>query len=386
MVADYSILLQSPGAVPLKDLDRIHRCSYARSLNDGGALTLTVPNGLYDPSIFQPFGRLLVQRSLPGVPPYVDLDTSWFIVGGPVEALADDGSEILRVECVDALGLILKTRNVAYNDYNDFTDKLEAADDMCKSVVSENAGPDATDTERDLSGFMNIASDVTAAPVIRMGSFARQQVLDVLQDIADASRNDPTTPTWLGFDVALADVNSGLIEFRTYVGQRGNDHTFPAGSPPVVLSVEDGSLANAEVGTLYGAAASYIYAGGAGVGDIRAIAPAQNDEFLALSPFARFEQFVDGGQIVDPDALQALAYAKLREYRPRRYLAGQIVEIPNVLRGVQWDYGDLLTATYRGLTYNVLVEKIRVTIEAARGGGLNDSSEAFLRGEEAIPA
>lgn len=386
MAADYSILLQSPGAVPLKDLDRIHRCSYARSLNDGGALTLTVPNGLYDPSIFQPFGRLLVQRSLPGVPPYVDLDTPWFIIGGPIEALADDGSEILRVECVDALGLILKTRNVAYNDYNDFTDKLEAADDMAKSVVSENAGPDAADTDRDLSGFMNIAPDSTAAPVIRMGSFARQQVLDVLQDIADASRNDPTTPTWLGFDVALADVNSGLLEFRTYIGQRGNDHTFPDGTPPVVLSVEDGSLANAEVGTLYGSAASYVYAGGAGVGDIRAVTTAQNDAFLALSPFARFEQFVDGGQITDPDALQALANAKLREYRPRRYLAGQIVEVPNALRGVQWDYGDLLTATYRGLTYNVLVEKIRVTIEAARGGGLNETSEAFLRGEEAIPA
>lgn len=384
MAAEYSLILQSPGAVPLKDLDKIHSCAYARANNAGGALTLIVPDGLYDPSLFQPYGRILVQRSLPGLPPYVDLGTPWFILDGPFYELSPEGVALMRFECVDALELILNGRNVAYNDYNAFTYKLAAADDMCKAVVRENAGALATDTDRDMSGFMNVAGDNGAAPVIRMGSFARQQVLDVLQDIADASANDDT-PVWLGFDVALADVISGLLEFRTYINQRGNDHRFPGGNPPLLLSPEAGNLADVVTSTQYRNVASYIYTGGAGVGDIRPIATASSAALIALSPFGRREKFVDGSQITDPDALQALADAELQQARIAQTLTGRIVELPNTLRGVHWDYGDYMTANYQGVTFDCRVDKISVRLTAAQGGGLVDDTTALLTGETALP-
>jgi len=383
VAADYSILLQSPGAVPLRDLDKVAACTYARANNAGGAMTLTLPDGVYDPSLFAPYSRIVVQRSLPGVPPYVDLDTPWFVVTGPIYSLSADGRALVSFGAVDALELILNGRNVAYNDYNEFTYKLAAADDMAKAVVRENAGSLATDTDRDLTGFMNVAPDVAAAPIIRMGSFARQQVLDVLGEIADASANDDT-PTWLGFDVALADVVSGLLEFRTYINQRGNDHRFPGGNPPLLLSPEAGTLADVVTQTNYANVASYIYAGGAGVGDIRPIAAASSAALIALSPFGRRERFVDGSQIVDPDALQALADAQLQQARIAQTLTGRIVELPNTLRGVHWDYGDYTTANYRGATFDCRVDKIRVNLTAAPAGGLIEDTQALLAGETAV--
>lgn len=379
----YEIWLQSPGGVFLTSLDTIISCQYARTENDGGELTLTVPVDAYDPGLFQPFGRILVMRSVNGQSFFVDLETPWFIVDGPIEVLDDEGSSVLRITCLDALGLILNSRNVAYNDNNEFTYKLDEADDMCKAVVRENMGSLATDTDRDLSNYLNVAPDVAAAPIIRFGSFARQQVLDVLQDIADASAQDDT-PTWLGFDIVLANEQTGLLEFRTYVGQRGNDHSFPNGNPPLILSPNVGNLSRVEMGKLYKDAYSVIYAGGAGFGDIRPILSVENDEMLALSPFSRIEKFVDGSQILEVDSLEEFARGELEKARPKQFLSGTITETEGAVRGVHWDYGDLVAVSYGGATFNARVDKIAVRLEAAKGGGLVDSVEAHLRGEENV--
>lgn len=383
MAASYELMLQTPTAQPLRTLPRIHRCSYTRGENVAGEMTLQWPAGIYDLGQFQPFGRILIQRQVAGGNPYVDLETPWFIVDGPYRALADDGTEIERVDCVDGIGLILANRNIAYNDYTSYTLKLAPADDLLKALVRENAGSLASDTARDLTGYMNVQPDESGAPIIRIEGIARQQLLDVLQDVAAASANDDD-PMWLGFDVVLADQNSGLLEFRTYLRQRGVDHRWPTGSPPVLFSDETGSLAAPETGILYGESASYIYVGGAGVGTIRAIAPASDDALIALSPFGRREKFIDGSQITDPDALQALAEAELRNARPRKYLTARINEVETALRGVHWDYGDYATASFRADTYDVRIDKISVRLEPGEGGGLVDTALVYLRGEESV--
>lgn len=384
MAANYELYVQSTVGVTLGPLHTLNRCVYGRSENDAGAMTLTFPDYLYNPSWFAPFNRILVMRQIANGPFYVDLETPWFIIEGPYYAFDSDGTQMITVECLDALGLVLGSRNVAYNDNNAYTYKLDEADDMMKQVVRENLGDLATDTTRSLAGLVNVAPYGSSAPIIRYGSFARQQVLDVLKNIADASATNASTPTWLGFDVVLPDANSGVLEFRTYINQRGADHRFPGGYPPVVLDINAGNIASGKSGVSYREAASYIYAGGPSVGDIRPIVPSQNSAMLALSPFARIERFVDGSQYSDPAALTNFALAARRASRPRRSMETTITEVQNTLRGVHWDYGDYLTGSSRDGTFDFRVNNIVVTLEADGQGGLIESTRTTLKGEEAF--
>lgn len=392
-MADYELLLQSPAGVPLGTLGSgylagrvsgVAKCTYARGQNVGGEMSLTVTEDAYDPSLFQAFGRVLVQRTVGGGQPYIDLNVPWFILNGPFYALDANGLSTVRFDCVDPLGLILPSRVIPYNEYTSQTQKVDYADDMMKELLSENAGAAATDTDRSLATYLSIQPDVAAAPIIFMEGMSQRYVLDVLTDIANASANDSVAPTWLGFDIELADQLSGLLEFRTYIGQRGVDHRFPNGNPPLLLSVEAGNLQNVETSVQYKDSASFVYARGAGVGTIAAVATAQDDALIALSPFGRREKIVDGASIAGADALDFLARSELRNARPRQYMQANLVETNSTLRGVQWDFGDYCTANYKGLTFDVRVDKVAVTLDAAPGGGLLDSSQVYLRGEQNV--
>lgn len=394
MAAEYELLLQSSAGVPLGTLGAgvkagrlsgVARCTYARGQNVGGEMSLTVTPDVYDPSLFQQFGRVLVQRTIGGTQPYIDLNVPWFILNGPYYALDSNGLATVRFECVDPLGLILPSRVIPYNEYTSYTQKVDFADDMLKELMSENAGAAATDTARSLASFLSIQPDTSQAPSIFMEGLSQRVLLDAMTDIANASANDDT-PTWLGFDIVLSDQLTGLLEFRTYIGQRGVDHRFPSGNPPLLLSVEAGNLQNVETSVQYKESASFVYARGAGIGTIAAVATAQDDALIALSPFGRREKIVDGSSIVGADALDFLARSELRNARPRQYMQANLVEggATPTLRGVQWDFGDYCTANYQGLTFDVRVDKLAVTLDAAPGGGLVDSSQVYLRGEQNV--
>lgn len=379
MAASYTIKHCPPGVWTPTYLTKVIRCAYARGENDAGEMTLVLPDGWYDPSLFLPHSRFVVETWQPGQAPYADLDTVWFMVDGPFYDLADDGSEIVTVECQDALGFVLSGHHVAANQYDADAYKLDEADDMCKAVVREQMGTLAADTARDLSAYLGVAADTAAAPIIRLG-FERLPVLEALQKIAHASA-EAATPTWLGFDVVLANPATGALEFRTYTGQRGADHRSPSGAAgPVVLSAISGTLSRVRSGRAYRGAASVVYAAGESVGDLKPVVSEQDDALIALSPFGRRELYVDT-QAPDAATLQWEAKAALRRARPRQFLEARVQENAQALRGVHWNWGDRVTAEHRSETYDARVEKIGVTLEPAQGGGLRDTVEVLIRGE-----
>lgn len=384
MGAEYELLVQSPTAVPLGTVKQLHRCTYACGENVAGEMALLIPPDEYDPSLYQPFGRILVQRQVGGVQPYIDLNRPWIIIDGPLPALADDGTKLVRFECLDPVGLILDNRIIPYNDYTSYTQKNAAGDDMLKALARENFGALATDTRRDLSGWCNIAADVSAAPTLLKYDMAWRNLLDVMVEVVNASANDTSAPTWLGFDIVLANQLSGLLEFRTYTGQRGVDRRVATGAP-LVLSPENGNLGNVETGTLYRDSASIVYAAGAAVtNSSRPSATSLDTTLMALSPFAWMEKLADGSQISDASALQDLADSELRNSRPVKFITGQLVETEQYLRGVHYDYGDLVPASYETDTFDVRLDKISVTLEPAQGGGLMDTTKVMLRGEARV--
>lgn len=377
MTASYDILLQTPTAVPLRTLDEIIECTYARAENDKGEMHLVLPDLYYPPDIFQPYSRILIQRSIVGRAPYVDLDTPWFVIDGPYYDVDEGGKRVIVVECLDALGLILGGANVAYGKDTLYANKVATATDMCKAVVRENLGALALDSARDISAWMQVEADNGGGYTVGL-SFARMQVIDTLQKIAQTSAG---AGVWVAFDIVLFNAFTGKLEFRTYTGQRGNDHRFPGGNPPLTLSSPAGSLSRIRVGNSFRKAASFVYAAGEMVGGVTPIATESDSALIGLSPFGRRELFVDS-QAADASELQSEAIAGLRRARPFRFMQATNVEVTGAIRGINWDYGDYLTAQAQtGESYDVRVDKIGVKLTPGPDGGLIEQSTVDLRGE-----
>lgn len=380
MAATFEIQLRTPAGLPIRPLDKIVECIYARAENDTGEMTLVLPDDIYAPSLFRPYSQILIQRSLPNKPPYIDLQTPWFVIEGPYADLAPDGKRLMVVECIDALGLILNGANVAYQQYSDQAYKQGYATDLAKAIVRENRGSLATDTSRDISSWMSVDDDDQLGAFISAMSFDRLQVLDALQKIAQASA-ESATPIWMGFDILIDDPYTSHLIFRTYTGQRGLDHRLTGGGKILVLSATKGSLSAVRSGSSFRDSASYIYAGGASVGDLKPIETAENVILSGLSPFGRRERYVDT-QAPDADALGQEAMAALRRFRPRRYMEAQAVEVVGAMRGVDWDYGDYVTAEDQaGNSFDVRISKIGVKLSAGPNGGLIEDSTVDMKSE-----
>lgn len=357
-MAVYEIRSASSGGVPNGVLDQIIRCSYARSVNNIGELNISLPD-IYPSGWFRRDDRIYVQKTIGSTVSVTDLDTAW-LIQDVTTGLSADGVPSIDIKCVDALA-ILSYYIVPYNANNVAVPgslKLQAADDMMKAIVRENMGALASDTTRNISAFVTVQADATQAPIIKK-EFSKRVVLDVLRELADASL---AGGTYLAFDIVLTDPYVGTLEFRTYIGQRGNDHRFPSGNPPILLDAETDSLSEISLIDSHLAQKTYIYVGGAGVADVRPVATASDAAEIAASPFGRRELFVDDNNTGDVVVLQADADATLKKYQATQGFSARLNDQATIIRGIHWDYGDFMTASFKSQTFDVHADKIAVTL------------------------
>lgn len=369
-MAEYELLMQTPYGIAVGALDKIFRCSYARVENNIGEMSLSIPP-IYPIGWFARDSRILIQRSVGSGSPALDMQTPWF-VQDITDGITADGRPSYEIKCVDAIA-ILSYAIVAYNANNAFTLKLAALDDMMKAIVRENMGSLATDTTRNLSTYMRVAADVTGAPVAKK-DFSRRVVLDILRELADASLE---AGTYLAFDVVQPSANISMLEFRTYVGQRGNDHRHPGGNPPLLLDINTDTMSDVSFSERHLNEKTYIYAGGAGVADVRPIGTAFDQARIDASPFGRRELFLDENGTTEVVVLQAAAQAALVKNKPLRHFSGKLLDGATVLRGVDYDFGDFLTASYNNQSADVHLNKVGVTI--SEGG--SDSTDISMEAE-----
>lgn len=330
------------------------RLEYARGVNKVGYLYLDLDPAQVDPSLFQLDCRIEPWRSVGVIPPYLDGETCYFYRGGSF-IMDTNGAETLRLKFEDAIGL-LSRRIVAYPAGDAMaTATAVAADDLMKRIVSENFGADATDTARSIAGYMSIAANLTAAPVVTK-EFSRRNVLKVLQEIAAESAQQGTP---LFFDVVSID---GALEFRTYTGRRGNDHG-RLSAQPVVISRERRNLEAPVISEDHFDEINFIYAGGRGQGEARIIKTATDAAAVGLSPLNRCEGWTDARNAEAEDAVQSEANTALEEGRYRRTLTGTILDTDGCLYGVHYRYGDTVYAEYRGMGYDAQVDTMNVVVQ-----------------------
>jgi hypothetical protein len=381
----YTIWLSSPTNQRLAVVDQFVRLEYRRSSNDSGhAAAAGVENVLPLRLLLRAAAlplrqigrdtRLQIWRTVPGSGDALartqELDTgaTWF-VRRVRRLLTDEGEYLVELGALPAIDL-LNTRIVAYPANSAQASKSGPADDLMKAVVRENFGTLATDQQREISDWLDVAPDLGLAPVVSK-SFARRSVLHVLHELAAASA-EAGTPLY--FDIVSP--TSDRLEFRTYIGTRGTNNTFPGGVSPRILSPEAGTLSQAIDSLDYEDEHTVVYAAGQGAETERQQVIVSDAARLAASPFARREQFVDARHVRDLPNLTAEAQAALAAGQPRRAFRATITSTPGMAYGQHWRWGDRVTAAFQGDLIDCQIDEVQVIVEGGR-----ETVRATLRAE-----
>lgn len=359
MTVNYQIGLYDPtGLNLLAVLDGFSVLDYALIVNGVGALTITLPAD-YDSFLFSsndviPDNRIIVSRAIGGDAFTIDGDACWFVRRGR-KILSDKGQRTTIINAVHANHL-LKRRIVAYAAGSAEADKTDFADDMIKAIARENLGTLATDTTRSIATYLSIAADIGAAQSISK-AFARRNVLDLSREIAEASYQ---AGTFLAFDIVSTSPES--LTLNTYIEQRGSDRRFPVGNNPLIFGTEYGNVGSAERDSDRTEEITFGYAGGLGVGSGRTIGTASDVTRIAASPFNRIEQFFDGRTSDVQATLDNDADSLVASGQPRSNFTGKITQTDGSIYGLNYNYGDYITAVFENESIDARLNRVRVQV------------------------
>lgn len=340
-MASYQIQIHDDYGNPIDGIsdNEIIYLSSAIAENDIGEMEISLSNR-WNWDFFRPDLMLRVERNA-GAGYHLLGERNWFLrywsVTGP-------RAEILTIKAYDG-NYLLDGPIVAYSAGSAQAKKSGIADDVMKTVVSENIGPTATDTDRRLSG-LTIEKNYTLGPSVEY-SFAKDYVLDVLRDIAFASWQKGK---YLVFDTVAT--GTGTVEFRTYMGQRGVNRG-KSGSSPLMVQLDNPMLEKTHINER-----NFIYAGGQGQGSDRVIKTATNPAWTGASRWNRREMFANAANVETDNAVQEAANAALYENRPRLILTGQIPD--DLTFGVDYDFGYIVVAQYAGVSFDCHVAAVSV--------------------------
>lgn len=368
MAATYSVELADAFGNRLDIIDEWVSLKYARSVNGIGSMTLVL-DGSYEISFLKLDGRVSIQRNK-------RLDTETVFLIRKIERMLDStGKRIIVVTALSATEL-LSRRIVAYDSSGSTlseTNKTDKADDMMKQIVRENfVLGSVSDTEREISSYFTVEADTTLGPALNK-EFPRDNVLNVLQEISQAT---VTAGSVIYFDVVAPTEKT--LQFRTYRGLRGIDHSFPGGTNPVTLSTEKGNIANVNRTYDWIGEYTYVYAGGQDSGADRDIRTASSRERIGESPFNRRELFLSSNATSGSDALLNEADAALRAGRPVRSFEAEMVNVPGATEyGVHWGFGDRVTAEFEGESVDATIDVVEISVVKGK-----ETIQASLRVEE----
>lgn len=333
---------------------------YALTVGQVGALSLTVPAS-FDPDLLPLDGRVSVWRSIAGRPPVMDGGAVYLIRAWRYTTTA------ITVTALHATHL-LKRRIIAYPAGSSYASKTAgaAAGDLIKTVVSENMGAgivaadrDGAETQADIAAYLTAQTSLGDGATLAMQA-PRDNVFDVARDLCDAST---TAGTYLTAEVVAPTETT--LQLRTYATQRGVDRRAST-SRALILSPDTGTLENCVLTVDRTEEATVAICGGQGEREARLIATAIDATRIADSPLNRIEVFGDYSNIDDAGSLQDIADALLRASRPRITFEADLVETPGATRGIHYDVGDMLTASWRGQQYDVRLDAVSVSISGGQ--------------------
>jgi len=355
-MASYEVWLRRDDGTALALLEKFTRLQYNLLTNDVSACQIDLPEGAFDKTFFTPDRRLEVWRQATGGAKV--REGIWFI-----RKLKDwtdaNGARTLEVTGYSP-NFLLSSRIVAYPDDQTLyaqSGRTAPYDDMMKYVVSENLSTMATDASRALStGYFGVNPMLSQASTGTY-NYAWRNVLNVLQDISEASRGAGTE---LYF--SLVPFSDSYFEFCTQLSQPGIDHTYPDGNPPVLLGVEYGNLAEPELEQDWSEEVTFLYAAGQGEGDARTRNSTSADDRWNRSIFGRREAFYDARHVPTTSGLDIAMRQELAQGRPKSRFSAKIIDSAGCRYGIHWRHGDRVSAIYGGQQYDCIVRTVQVWV------------------------
>lgn len=312
--------------------------------------------------------KIEIWRSI-GTASRLDSKTQWLIRA--IEySTSDSGEKLITVRCKDLVDYVSR-RIIPYNPNNGYTQKLGPGDNLIKAIMRENFGALALDSSRQVpTEFLEIAPDIGAAPTLRKDGISRRNILEVLNEICETAYQ---LGTYLTFD--LIPVSTRKAYFDTFTNQLG------ANQPNVMFGSAYGNAQASNLIIDYENEKNFVYALGEGVADILPVATASDIARIGISPLNRVEATIDarvsGG---DATYLESEAQYGLKQNRPRISLEVQLIETPFSLRGIHYDFGDLVGIQEHGYTFTARLDAMTCNFSET---GI-ESTTALLRAEEAI--
>ncbi len=350
--------LRTSDGESLRDIEGLVRVEFQRIENDVGWFDLTLP-GDYPEDLLDVDRIIEFWREPEGG------ENQLFMTGflRKWEWFEDQaGTELLRISGPDQIELLDRCP-IAYVAGSPESTKTEATDDMLKAIVREGKGalaglnPEGRFRGYPLTNF-TVMDNQTLGPVITR-SFHWRDMLPVLQEIAETSR-DRGTP--LFFD-CIPGNDPATFEFQTFTEQLGEDHTLTTGSPPVVFSKAAGNLVQPSLQEDWTEEWNYVWGGGQGEGAARLI-DTENDLLRILrSIWNRREVFQDAREEDTALGVASKAFERMEASRPRLNFRGTLLDTPANRFGIDWGFGDRVTAQYKGQNFDGTVRFVRLRVD-----------------------
>ena len=274
---------------------------------------------------------------------------------------ARDGSDRFFVEGVDQNDLIDR-RIVAYFAEETESYKVDYADDMIKAIIRENMGAlapldDALRPRAYDANYFTVMADTTEGPSVTR-SFAWRYVLPVVQEIAKSSR-DLGYPLY--FDVVPSAVPA-IFEFQTFIPYLGVDRSMDT-PVPIIFSREFGNLGSPRWEEDWFDERNYVYGGGQGEEDARMIDPEDDVWRMHKSLWNRRECFQDAREESTLQGVANKAYERMQKERPVVMFEADLLDSPTTRFGVDWMYGDNVTARYMGREFSGMVDGFSISVD-----------------------
>ena len=366
-MASYMILMRDWNGNDVGKVVDFISLEYARKENQVGSLTLILPRNLAMEPYYNKDLVLEIWRTV-GVKTYLEGGTTWLV--RKVELKTVTGTMKQWVLSAVDMNYLLSGYEIEYASESAQAKKTNAIDNMMKAIVRENMGSLATDTTRDLSAYLSVQANTTAAPSTTK-AFARRNVLTVLQELATESFQ---RGTYLSFDVRY--VSPYTWQFQTFVGQAGVNRNRASGNT-VVVSESRSSLVGASLVWDWTNEVTVVNVGGTGQAAARAVVQVTDSANLRNTPFSRREVFHNATLAgTDTNALTAEGKAELMKTRGRLVLRGAIQDTDAMQYGIDYNFGDIVVAEHVGYSFDAHVDAIHVSVD--KNGERVDNQ---LRGE-----
>ncbi len=369
-MTSYSCFLADAFGNRLADASSFLALEYSRVVNSVSTAKLTLPGNFPTQYIINPDGRLEIWRKLDSGREYLDTDTIW-LIKKVTQKIESSGLQTIVIEADTPL-CVLREPGRFVNYFAGTSSSLYAAapaDDQIKAVARQNIGSSAA-TTRDLSVYISIDPNLGLGASVAK-SFAWRDCLKVMQEFANSST---TAGAYIAFDI-VADTPTTLT-FRTFAQQRGVDHRFPGGINPVLISPELGNLGEVVFSQDYRDEITYVTAGGKGEGSLRMIANVEDTTRQGVSPFGLREYFKDATQYDSTTGLSAEGNAVLRSGREKTIFQGRLIDMPDSRYGVDWGWGDYVTAQAFGQLIDCRIDAVSVSVKP---GASYERIDAWLR-------